>query len=114
VCHEDAHILRINSQYDVIIEIDLLSELGFKINFNTQRIVWEGVEIPMKEKHTISDLQNATAIYYQSIETTVLQEAEAQQKQILDADYSALDLDDYAHTETHLSNEQQAKLICSL
>jgi hypothetical protein len=111
VCHEDAHTLRTNSQYDMIIGTDLLSELGVKINFNTQRIIWEGVEIPMKEKHIISDLQNATAIYYQSIETSVLKEAEARQKRILDADYSALDLDHYAHTETHLNTDQQAKLI---
>ena len=61
-----------------------------------------------------SNLQNATAIYYQSIEPTLLKEAEARQKRILDTDYSALDLDDYAHMETHLSNEQQTKLICSL
>ena len=72
------------------------------------------LEIPMKEKHIISDIQNALAIYYQSIKTTVLKEAEVRRKRILDADYSALDLDDYAHMETHLSNKQQAKLICSL
>jgi hypothetical protein len=65
---------------------DLLSELGVEINFNTQRIIWEGVGIPMKEKHVISELQNATAIYYQSIEAT---EAEARQTQILDTDYNA-------------------------
>jgi hypothetical protein len=86
----------------MIIGADLLSELGIEINFSTQRIIWEGVEIPMKDKHIISDLQNATAIYYQSIEPTVLKEAEARQNRILDADYSALDLDDYAHMETHL------------
>jgi hypothetical protein len=51
----------------------------------------------MKDKHIISDLQNATAIYYQSIKPTVLKEAEARQKRILDADYRAFDLDDYAH-----------------
>jgi hypothetical protein len=114
VCHEDAHTLRTNSQYGMIIGTDLLSELGVEINFNTQRIIWEGVEIPMKEKHIISNLQNATAIFYQSIKTSVLKEAEARQKQILDAEYSALDLNDYAHMETQLSNEQLAKLIYSL
>jgi hypothetical protein len=68
----------------------------------------------MKDRHIISNLQNTTAIYYQRIEPTVLKEAEARQKRILDADYSALDLEDYAHMETHLSKEQQAKLIFSL
>ena len=28
--------------------------------------------------------------------------------------HSALDLDDYAHKDTHLSKEQQEKLICSI
>ena len=99
----------------MIIGTDLLSELCMEINFNTQRIIWEeGVEIPMKDKHVISDIRNATAIYHQSIEPTVLKEAEARQKRVLDADYSALDLDDYAHKGTHLSTEQQEKLICSI
>jgi hypothetical protein len=80
VCHKDANTLRTNSEYDMIIGTDLLSELGFEINFNTQRIVGEGVKIPMKEKHIICNLQNTTAIYYQSFKTTVLKEAEARQK----------------------------------
>jgi hypothetical protein len=53
-------------------------------------------------------------LYYQSIEPTVLKEAEARQKRILDANYSELDLDDYAHKEMHLSQEQQEKFICSI
>ena len=91
----------------MIIGADLLSELRMEINYNTQRIICEGIEIPMKDKHVISDIQNAIAIYYQSVEPTVLKEAEARQKRILDTDYSAVDLDDYAHKETHLSTEQQ-------
>ena len=116
VCHVDTKTLCKNAQYDMIIGADLLSELRIEINFNTQWIIWEGIEIPMKDKHIISkNIQNATAIYYQSIkEPMVLKEAEARQKSILDADYSALDLDDYAHKETHLSKEQQKKLICSI
>ena len=65
VCHEDTNTLCRNAQYDIIISADLLSELGIEINFSSQLIMWEGIEIPMKDKHTISDLQNATAIYYQ-------------------------------------------------
>ena len=98
----------------MIIGADLLSELGIEVNFNTRRIIWEGIEILMKEKHIISDVWNAKDIYCQSIEPTVLKEAEATQKRILEADYSALDLDDYAHKETHLSKEQEEKLICSM
>ena len=33
----------------------------------------------MKEKRIVSDLQNATAIYYQSIEQMIFKEAEARQ-----------------------------------
>ena len=38
-----------------------------------------------------------------------LKEAEARQKRILDADYSAVDLSYYAHTETHLSTEHNKR-----
>ena len=61
VCHEDSNTLRRSAQYDMIISADLLSELWIEINFSTQRIIWDGIEIPMKYKHIISDLQNATA-----------------------------------------------------
>jgi hypothetical protein len=61
----------------MIVGEDLQSELVIEINFNTQGTVWEGVEIPMKDKHIISNLQDALAIYNQSIITTVLKEAEA-------------------------------------
>jgi hypothetical protein len=54
-------------------------------------------------------IQSAKAIYYQSIEPTILKEAEARQKRILDADYSAIDLSDYAHTTQHLSREQATR-----
>jgi hypothetical protein len=57
ICHEDLNTLHKNAQYDMIIGADLLSELGIEINFSTQRIIWEGIEIPMKDKHIISDLQ---------------------------------------------------------
>ena len=67
----------------MIIGADLLSELRMEINYNTRRIIWEGIEIPMKDKHVVSDKRNATAIYYQSIEPTVLKEAEVRQKRIL-------------------------------
>jgi hypothetical protein len=108
ICHEDSNTLRKIAQYDMIIGAGLLSEFGIEINFSTQPIMWEGIEIPMKDKHIISNLQNVTATHYRSIEPTVLTEAEAGQKRILDADYSTLDLDDYAHLGTHLSKEQQA------
>ena len=49
-CHEDSNTLRKNAQYDMIIGADLLSELGIELNFNTQRMIWEGIEIPMKDK----------------------------------------------------------------
>ena len=44
----------------------------------------------------------------------ILKEAEARQNRILDADYSAIDLNDYAHTNQHLSREQQEHLVCLL
>ena len=78
-CHVDTKTLRRNAQYDMIIGADLLSESRIEINYNTQPRIWEGIEIPMKDKHVISDIRNATAIYHQSIKPTVHKEAEARQ-----------------------------------
>ena len=114
VCHVDTNTLRKNAQYDMIIGADLLSELGIDINYTTQRIVWEGIEIPMKDKNIISEMKNAKAIYYQSIEPSILKEAEARQKRILDADYSAIDLDSYTHELKHLTTKQQNQLLDTL
>ena len=59
-------------------------------------------------------MKNAKAIYYQSIEPSILKEAEARQKRILDADYSAIDLDSYSHELKHLTNKQQNQLLATL
>ena len=114
VCQVDTNTLRKNAQYDMIIGADLLSELGIDINYTTQRIVWEGIEIPMKDKNIISEMKNAKAIYYQSIEPSILKEVEARQKRILDADYSAIDLDSYTHELKHLTKIQQNQLLNTL
>ena len=53
-------------------------------------------------------------LYYQSIEPSILKEAEARQKRILDADYSAIDLDSYTHELKHLTNKQQNQLLATL
>ena len=60
-------------------------------------------------------MKNAKAIYYQSIEPSILKEAEARQKRILDADYSAIDLESYTHELKHLvTNKQQNQLLDTL
>ena len=66
VCHVDTKTLRKNAQYNMIIGADLLSELGIEINFDTQRIIiWEGIEIPMKDKHIISQSPSPRDKHYQ-------------------------------------------------
>ena len=69
ICHKDSNTQRKNAQDDIIIGADLLSKLGIEINFNTQRIIWEGIEIPMKDKNIISDLQKCDSYLLQKYRT---------------------------------------------
>ena len=114
VCHLDMETPRDKAQYDMIIGADLLSELKIDLSYTTNRMTWEGVEIPMKEKHVISALHAAKEIYYLALETSILKEAEARQTRILDADYSALDLPTYVRSMTHLTTNQQDMLLACL
>lgn len=110
-CHEDKVTKRVKSQYDMVIGIDLMTELGIDINFSTSRISWEGTEIPMKLKNQVSDLNVAMDIYHFNMEATVIKEAEERHQRILDADYRAIDLKEYTDKLTHLTLQERIELL---
>ena len=92
------------AQYDMIIGTDLMTELGIGINFSSNKMSWEGVDIPMRPKNLITDPHVANNIYHRTMEAPVIQKnAEECQQRILDADYSATNL-------THFNTEQKDKL----
>jgi transposase InsO family protein len=109
-CHIDETTNRKLAQYDMIIGTDLMTELGIDINFSSNKMSWEGVDIPMCPKNLITDPHVANNIYHRTMEAPVIQKAEERQQRILDADYSATNLTEYTKSLTHLTTEQQDKL----
>jgi transposase InsO family protein len=109
-CHIDETTPRKNAQYDMIIGTDLMTELGIDINFSTNKMSWEGVDIPMRPKNQITDRTVATALYHMVMEAPILKQAEQRQQRILDADYAATDVAEYTKNLEHLNTEQKDKL----
>jgi hypothetical protein len=49
-CQIDEMTNRKKAQYDQIIDTDQMTELGIDLNFSTNKMSWEGVDIPMRPK----------------------------------------------------------------
>ena len=113
-CHVDDTTDHKKAQYDMIIGTDLLSELGLSIDFKHHTMTWEDVEVPMKERGTLAEANRLQEIYHMELEPPVLKEAEERQKRILDANYSALDIDSYVKELTHLSDDEKTLLRTTL
>ena len=96
--------------YDMIIGTDLLRELKVDIKFSDGRVCWEGTEIPFKQRGVLQSREATEDLYYQAIAPPVITEAEERQVRILDADYSAVDIDAHVETLKHLDEGQRAKL----
>ena len=87
-----------------------MSIMGLDIQYSNQKICWEDVSIPMKHKGTINNTAFMQYIYHVAAEMPLLQEAENRQKRILDADYKAVDIDEYVTSLSHLKDDEKAKL----
>jgi hypothetical protein len=98
------------AMYDMIIGMDLLCELGVVVDTEEKVLRWEGNETPLCNRGVLSDQETVNAIYAYTQDPTILQEAEDRQKRILDADYSAVEIDEYIAELTHLSPAEKSEL----
>ena len=104
---EDAFVTNMNSNYDMIIGRNTLSELGMVLNFKSQTIEWNDHEIPMKPT-------TATAETDYHVDDPECINIESQRmKNILDAKYSKTNLNEYLKEEKYdsLNNNQKEKLF---
>ena len=80
----DTHVTNAQMGYDIIIEMDLLKELGIDILNSTQSIKWDTAEIPMRpQDSTVEDA-------YFIAEPEAVQEATSRLTKILDANMKKL------------------------
>jgi hypothetical protein len=114
VCHVDDKTQSDKAQYDIIIGTDLMTAMGLDISFSSKQICWEDVSIPMKHRGSIVHHVVAQYLYHVANDSPVIQAAENRQKRILDADYTAVDIDDYISSLPHLTAVEQQQLATLL
>jgi len=95
--------------YDIILGLDLLTELEMVLDFGTKTIKWGENEMEMLPPGTITDEQRFNMLYQSTQEPSVLQEAEERQSRILDANYAKVEMETYVATLTFLSNWESVK-----
>lgn len=90
--------------------MDLLTKIGMVVNTNTLQVEWGNHSIPLKQKGELNDTERVDHIYHMSMEATVLQAAEQRHSRILDADYSAADINTFVDELQYLSSEERKQL----
>jgi len=91
--------------YDMIIGRDLMSDLGIDIQFSATSVVWDGMEIPMKDRD---------ATFEESFhvgDTVAMEEAADRIRDILEAKYEAANLREICDKSMHLDAEKQEQLF---
>ena len=98
------HVTTADMGYDMIIGMDLLTELGIDILNSTGSIKWDEAEIPMRPRDsTIQDSYNIEDP--QSVKDSI-----QRVYNILDAKYQSADLTEVVNNSTNLDNAEKAKL----
>lgn len=98
------HVTDQEMGYDVILGYDLLSKLGFIINFKDLVMTWDNVSLPMKP------LDAEPPEMYVIPDNPLIQDASKRVKEILDAKYVPANLPEVCQAQAHLNPDQQKDL----
>ena len=109
ICHVDEHTSSDKALYDMIIGMDMMTQLGIYVNTEAKVLYWEGHTAPLKNKGSLDDDFVVQELYAMNI-NPVLKEAEERHARILDADYSKVDINDYCKELQYLSIEERQML----
>ena len=107
IMHVDEKTEPSKAMYDMIIGMDLMTELGIYIDTENKVIRWDGNETPLANRGALSNADTLKHVYNLSTEEPVLKEAEECQKRIMDADYSAVDITEHVDSMEALNQEQK-------
>ena len=98
VCEQPAN-------YDMIIGVDLMTELGIILDFKNCEMHWSHRTVSMKSR----DATRQTS--YQVNDSEPVPDATERMKRILDAKYETANLEETAKMNSELTPAQQAKLL---
>ena len=101
-----------NAQYDMIMGTDLLESLGIDLLFSKKLVTWDDLQIPMKNRGTITDRDITKNIYEATQEPSILRMSEDRHNEIIKQMYAKIDIDEHVKMLKHLSSKEQVKLAC--
>jgi transposase InsO family protein len=113
-CHVDDSTSANKAAYDMIIGMDLMVSIGIFVNTATKTVDWNEASIPLKEKGDLGEAFLVQEAYDYATATEVLKAAEDRHKQILDADYSKVNIRQYVEALSHLSSNEKTQLTHTL
>jgi transposase InsO family protein len=117
-CHVDDKTNPEHALYDMIIGMDLMTDLGLYVNTATKQVVWENDEVrhesPLRQRGELHNRKELHGAYNMYQETEVLKEAEERHGRILDADYSKQDLKEFVKELDQLTDEEKSLLLRTL
>jgi hypothetical protein len=107
---DEAHSPK-DMRYDMIIGMDLMTEIGIFVDTAERCVVWGDHSTPLREYGDSSmEVNVMEALYHMSVEPPLLQRAKERQKEILDADYSQVDITNYVDGLNQLNPSEKASL----
>jgi len=109
ICHVDETTDENSAMYDMIIGMDLMTSIGIYVDTEAKLIRWENNTSPLVTRGTLDNKSTLNFLYAMATDT-VLQKAERRHADILDADYSAVDIDEHVDTLSMLSWEERQLL----
>lgn len=106
ICHVDETTNKDTAMYDMILGMDLMTAIGIMVDTEHKVIRWNNLLTPLANKGTLSDRKVNAAVYLMATEP-LLQSAP---REILDADYSAVDIDDHVDGMSKLAEAEKEQL----
>jgi hypothetical protein len=88
LCHNDESSDKDQAIYDIILGMNIMTEIGLSMNTAEKCITWEQSSTPLKRQGAVQSWYIRHHTYALSVAAPVLQEAEECQSRIMDADYS--------------------------
>jgi len=106
-------------KYDMILGRDLLESLGMTLNFGDMTVIWDNATVQMKSPDFVQKPLNnydTDNFYWHNdlLESDALVSATERLKKILDAKYEKADLEEICRSCSHLSSDDQRKLLSVL
>ena len=105
VITQTVHVTDMNSTYDFIIGRDLLHELGINLDFKDKTVRWNDNIIDMKPPTCTQDTS------YQIDDSVRAEDATDRMAKIIAAKYEPADINKLVAENTHLTKDEQQKLI---